>query len=880
MPSPMPRMLPARALLILVTLALGLTTLLQGCSREDQASPQGSAVFNDRAFDDTWQLPGLQAPVELARDIYGIPHIYAETVQDMALTQGYLIARDRFWQMDVFRRLATGQLTTLAGVVPLVIDVDELFRAINLTQDGRMVYEVIYETMEEADQQLLEAFADGVNLYLDHAATGKQGARMPPEYNELLFGILASPSAEDLPRWKPSDSLAIGRLQQWLLSGSNPERKLLFGELDEKSQGAQADWFDWLVRFQPPVTSATTLHDWPGVVDGAPAAEPDTALVRLRRLREAFPQFFPTDVGSNNWVIGPGKSASGNVLVANDPHLMMFNPPMFYQAHVNLKELGEPDGWNAYGVLFPGIPIFMIAHTENIAWGVTVLGYDVMDVYEEEVSEDGRTVRRGNDQIPIEYSMQTYCHGYSGECIDRPLAYVPGHGPRIGGRDDFHTFRWTGHEPTLDFKAFIELLDATTVPEAMDAIAHFRVGAQSFVIGDIRGNIGYYGASNIPLRNPACPRPPYLPQDGASGDCEWLGYAPREQELQVLNPERGYVATANADIVGTTFDGNLENDELYYWYTRDEGYRMGRLQQLLDAQESFDKLDMERMQADHYSLEGAMLAPHVVTAGTNRPDLVDSAAVAEALQRLDEWSYFTPTGLPNPFLDDDIPSAREVADSVATSIYYTWIRLLADTLLANKYDYWGLPTPGYDGYSPLTASRVALHALRNPDDAGGVWNDVSTVKEETAEEIILLTLAMAVEWLTERFGTENQNEWTWGTLHYVRFADPYGFLGADVRAVGPYPRPGAHGTLDAGGYTFMNDSYVQLAGAQMRMITELQEGRIRSWNSLPGGQVHDRESPFYDNLGAYWMTNTTYEVPFYTEDVAGKIYRLTLVVPE
>ncbi len=880
----------AAALLKLFFFSLGLPALV-GCSSELSSVATSSQVFKERRADEVWKLPGLRGRVEVARDVYGIPHLYAENRHDLMLVQGYQVARDRFWEMDVFRRAGTGRLSTLVGLLPVVTDFDELFRAINLTERGTMAYDEIYDAMREDDRELLDAYTAGVNLYLSHAATGRYGATVPPEYHELVLGMLFQPTVFDIPAWASQDIIAIGRFQQWLLSGSTYEDELVLGRLYDVSVTRPALW-NALARFQPAVTVAT-LDDWPYLSSSAgsapvlpelaPASERDLrpALRKLDRMREALPLLMWPDNGSNNWVIGGSRSESGNVLLANDPHLVLTNPPLFYQAHLNTKKLGESDkdGWNAYGVVFPGIPVFMIAHTERIAWGVTVLGYDVADVYEETLTPDGAAVLRGDTTIPIKYSEQRYCHGYSDQCIDRPLPWVPGHGPRIEEDGAYLTLRWTGMEPTQDFRAFIDLMTADNVSEAMDAVAGFKVGAQSFVIGDVEGNIGYFGSANVPVRDPRCPRPPYVPLDGASGLCEWQGYLPREQLVQAYNPARGYVATANNDIVGSTFDNTTwGTDEPYYWHTRDAGFRIGRITELIEEKEKLNKADMERIAADTLSVEGSLLAPRLVDVAQEAPELI-TEDMAEALRRLDGWKYGTPTGLPDP-ISGELPSADAVEESIAASIYYTWIRMLGARFTDDEFAAVGI-TRGFesDGYDAMGIVRVALYAFDNTE-AAFLWDDIRTPDhEETRAEVMLGALADALTWLTERFETDDQSAWTWGTLHYVRFFDPYGLLGANLRSIGPYPNDGGIGTVDAANYLFLNDSYVQVSGPQMRMVTELDPAGVKSFNSLPGGQIHDRFSPHYDDLVPYWMQNRTYAVPFADDDVREAMETLTIALP-
>lgn len=865
-------------------LALVFSACSPGASKPAPA-PVASRVFAGRNADTVWRLPGLRGRVEVARDAYGIPHFYADNLHDLALVQGYVVARDRFWLMDVFRRLAEGKLSTLVGALPILLDVDTLYRSINLTDEGELVYEKMYESMDAQGRELVGAYSLGVNLYLEHAEAKRYGARFPPEYNELVLGMLFHPTPQDIPRWTPGDSLAIGRLQQWMLSGSNLERELLLGKL---FASMPVTLTSALVRFRPAVTVAT-ISGWSGVAPGTPSAPAyspltigDGGLRRLQDMRSAFPGLFWNDGGSNNWVIGPARSASGNVLVANDPHLILTNPPLFYQAHFNLTELEGADKWNGYGVVFPGVPVLMIGRTERIAWGVTVLGYDVMDIYKEELTANGTAVRRGTQSVPIRYSEQKFCHGYTGECITRQIAIVPGHGPRVLHEDEFLTFRWTGREVTQDFHAFFDLMQAQNVNEGIEAIKAFQVGAQNFVFGDVEGNIAYYGPAAVPRRDARCKQAPYMPLDGASGLCEWTGYVPVDELPKSVNPAQGYLATANNDLVGTSFDNDVTNDTEYYWYARDMGFRIARIKERIEAKPKLTAEDMQRIQADVQSYEGRVVAPYLAAAVAAAPGqgVAVPAGVKTAADYLAKWTYETTIGVPDPFTGA-APTQQQVLDSVATSIYYTFARLVKDRLAGDEAAAYGIDLPSeQDGYEPVGTARILIHALENPAAAGFLWDDVRTPGHaETREEIVVAVLDETVAWLTGHFGSADFATWNWGKLHTSMIFDLYGFAGSNVRAIGPFPNDGGLGTVDAATPLFLFNKFPQFGGPVMRMVTELGPQGVKSWNALPGGQIHDPASPHYDDLVEGFYRNQAFAVPFEKAEVEASLESLTVALP-
>lgn len=835
---------------------------------DDDASP--ADPFADIPIDATYSFAALSAPVEVLQDEYGIPHLYAANEKDLSFVLGYLSARDRMFSMDMLRRFATGKLSEFFGL--LALDTDVATRAQFLAANGQPVYEQIDPILPDDQRIWLQAYADGFNRYLNDIRENRNGATLPPQYSEFLIG-LTGVTAEWIADWTIEDIFALARLQQWDLSKS-AGYEIYLGEY---FASVPADVWTDTMRFKPAAdtTIIPSAKDRPTPCAGRSAA-PALDLQRLRTALENLPAYYDVKrdfsaVGSNNWVVDDGQTATGGPLLANDPHLSLVNPPNFYEVHLNTDLFGEADGLNAYGVIFPGIPAIMIGMNDNLAWGVTNVAYDVEDVYVETLNGDQTAVQFNGDWVDIEYSEQKFRMGPGpdADTVTKEIPYLPHHGAFLNGSLDASggmTVRWTGHDVTNDLPAFLNLLFAADIDDFFAAVGNFTTGAQNFIAFDRSGNIGYYPHAHVPIRdNVSAAAPPYLPLPG-DGEHEWLGYIPSEELPKLLNPASGYIVTANNDIVGNLLDNDPLNDEYYLYATMAEGLRAERIVELLEA--GLGNLTLENMlavQNDTLSPEGRRFLEYLLQAATDRPDLVADLDLTAALERLEAWDFSTPAGVEGASVTIPVTD-QDRASSVACTIFYTFMTRLPAAVFGDEF-------AGYGDGTLLPDRNAVWYLLEHSAEAATgetLFDDINTAEVETPEDILLQTLADATAWCAsaDGFNTEDMSQWLYGKIHVTQWEDFYGNLDSalvqDLK--GPYPLDGAPYTVDVAGYSGVDD-FVTWDGSNVRWAVSLVDDEMTALSVLPGGENERRASSHYNDQALLWLNNGMHQSLFQTEEV-------------
>ncbi len=909
-----------------------LSLFLAACSSDDDGGPD---PIDELPIDETLSIAGLPAPVDIVTDELGIAHIYGPDQHAVTFMQGYETARARFWEMDAFRRVATGRLSELFG--NFTREMDAQMRTFFTTRDGRRIEDALWErTQQERPDvaDLIQSYTDGVNAWIADVRAGRNGTTLPAEYT---FAIITNFTAEDLDNWRPQDTLAVGRLQASNLSDSSGEDISL---AEARQSLPDAVWRD--VFRSAPASNATILPvGAPGtaraVKDLLPEFPPLEVLAKVRRTLDQLAAANPVTrgsefVGSNNWIVNPEMSESGHALLANDPHLAHFNPPIWHMVH-----LETDDGLAVNGVNFPGLAGVILGHNNYGAWGATTSNMDVTDVYVETVTtpEDypasPRTVLFNGEQVEVQRVVeQLRIRNAAGEFDVFPLVVevVPHHGPMLTDPDlddeveglaaTNMTTRWTGQEVTLDAVFLTDLLRARNVEEFKEAVRYFAVGGQNWIWADIHGDTQYFPYVLIPQRPEGAV--PYLPMPG-TGEAEWLTdgegntlWLPEDRFPQAFNPAEGYLASSNNDHNGNTLDNDPLNDDVYLTYSNDLGFRQERILDLLSNDAGvraegakMTLADMSTYQYDNVSLEAARLVPFLLAAADNRPDLV-TPAIDDVLDRLREWGE-TKDGSPGwdmlsgvdiaDFRDDVPPrttpvSEEEKADAVATSIFVGWTTRLGRAVYADDFAGTGIGSPGGDA-----ATRSLLHLLENIDRTdpafavhtkgsngeSTLWDNKDTAAVETRDEIMLGALRDGLAFLEEEFETGDVEQWLWGAIHGARFQHFFGQAGIPNYDLGNFPAPGGRFTVNPASFSLNSNSFNFTGGPSMRMVIELDPDGVRIFNSLPGGnfgnpgplteEVYNRINPdlHYGDLAARYINGETFEMPYSRQQVAAAAER-------
>ena len=734
------------------------------------------------------KTPGLDSPVKVIRDVDGIPHIIGNSEHDVVFVQGYLHAQDRFFQMDVSRRQGSGTLAELLGAPALASDVQ--LRTFGLRRAAqRSLSALSPETLDG-----LQSYADGVNFFLTTQP-------LPPEYT-----VLEITQAEP---WTPLDSVVVGKLIAFGLSFDldigNTEALLSY----QFAGGAlgfdgSALFFEDLFRTQPfdpaatipdalaaAVPSKSTQTQRSGnaqkaassgrrsATSNAAAGQPDPATMRLVEdyieqvediplLKNALTsRDKPT--GSNEWAVAPSRSASGNALLANDPHLALNTPATWYQNHLRARSAGI----DVVGSSFPGVPYVVLGQNRRITWGATVNPMDVTDTFQEQVVPDTSspsglsTLYQGSPEplIPI---PEAFSYNVVGDGVPDNTELAPANGT-VGGvfippatltaprrnngpiiNIDMATgvalsVQYTGFSPTRELDAFRDFNFAKNLNDFKDGLQFFDFGSQNFSYMDVRGNIAYFTSAEMPIREDLQAGfinglPPYLIRNGQGGN-EWLPVQnpqphqavayeilPFDEMPKLVNPVSGYFINANNDPTGNTRDNNAFNEMrpgggIFYL---NPGYaigtRAGRITQAFEERLAAGALsvkDMEEIQADVILLDAQAFTPLILAAFENaksdtaNPLLAALAAdprVAEAVKRLHGWDYSTPTGVEEGYDASDMNGHRSAPSTaeVQHSIAATIYSVWRGRMIANTID------QVVDAIGlPRPPSSLSMTALRN-----------------------------------------------------------------------------------------------------------------------------------------------------------------------
>jgi penicillin amidase len=505
-------------------------------------------------------LSGLQGSVEVMRDRWGVPHIYAQHDLDLFFAQGFVHAQDRLWQMEFNRRAASGRLSEMFGQVTL--DTDRFLRTVGL----RRAAEAEAAQLDEETKRVLQAYADGVNAYV-----ASRRGRLPLEFTLLRH----APEP-----WSPVDSIAFGKLMAWTLSG-NWDSEILRAHLLSRFGEAGIE------RLLPAYPAGM-----PVIVPAGADYRPFRSPAALRLAAHAPAR---NGIGSNNWVIAGARTTTGKPILANDPHLEAAMPSIWYEMDLSSER------FHVTGATFAGTPGVIIGHNEHIAWGVTNAGPDVQDLYLERFDPDDPTRYefRGQWERATVVEEVITVKGRR-DPVTLPVR-ITRHGPILNGvvegLDAFVALRWTALDPGTILNSVLRLNQARNWEEFREALRLWTVPAQNFVYADTDGNIGYQLPGRIPVRAKGNG---LLPVPGWTGEYEWVGEIPFDELPSSFNPERGYIITANNRIIPDGYTHFIAAE----W---DPGFRAQRIETMLAAQPKVSPEVVADMQLDTTSLPAQTL---------------------------------------------------------------------------------------------------------------------------------------------------------------------------------------------------------------------------------------------------------------------------------
>jgi penicillin G amidase len=768
-------------------------------------------------IDGSASLPGLRQEVTVERDGWGVPHIHAATVEDLAEAQGYVMAQDRLWQMDLLRRVARGQLSEILG--PTTLNIDRSFR----TNGFARAAERDATLLDAESRKVMEAYARGVNQFIE-----QHKKNLPLEFSLLRY--------EPTP-WQPSDTLAISGYMYRTLTDTW-ERELNRAKVTERAGADRAkDLFsdeaamDHFVVGDPKVIddgSQRSAADTDDEDDDDDMAT-DTVLKASNRVspntatRESDPDLTSAlaqsiqgfldesraeirqGLGSNNWVVSGAHTATGKPLLSNDTHLELTIPSIWYEIHLTAP------GWNVKGFTLPGAPMVIIGHNDRIAWGFTNNGADVQDLY----------VETFNPVTPDEYRLKGAWA--KAQVIDevihvkgRPEEHlrvtVTRHGPIVRREGDkAYALRWTATEPGGLANSYNWLGKARNWKEFRETTKRVWGPGQNAVYADVEGNIGYVMAARVPIRKRGHGE---VPVPGDTDDYEWTGYIPFDQLPQALNPESGLIVTANARVVGPLYKPYLTDR----W---EEPYRTARIYDLLHDRHDLRPEDMLKVQTDTYSYPHVFLADQLsASAKTVKPKDTRAQKLIEGLK---DWNGIADAGSPE------------------VSFLHAVRRAALDILLEPSL---GKETNLYQWRSTTFLQKILT-------DRPAKWLPAA---HKNYDELLAAAADVAVSKLAEQSKSDRAEDWAWKRFNSLDMFHPIGREGMLKRFLSITNKPQS-GTI----YSVRAASKTH--GPAMRFV-----GNPGNWDQsillIPAGQSGQPGSSHYSDQFSYWYEGKPIFAPF------------------
>jgi len=733
-------------------------------------------------------LSGLSASVEIIRDRYAVPHVYAENSDDAYFALGFLHAQDRLWQMDLNRRVGSGRLAEIFGSDAL--EQDRFMRVLGL----RRAAEANLQQLDSATLASLQAYAQGVNAFL------AQDSILPVE-----FYLTGAPRPEP---WQPADSLVWLKNMAWRLSGNWWEEFLNLRLQQRLSPEQFADLF-------PP---------YPG---DPPSALPDVTNLYAElaplagKLLAQHREEAHKSIGSNNWVVDGSRTASGKPLLANDPHLPLTAPSLWYFAHLHAP------GLNATGATLPGIPGILLGRNQRVAWSFTNTGPDSQDIFLEQPLPDQsnryltptgseafttlQEIIKIKDQADQKLTIRVSRHGPVISDVDNDARQAAPNGmvaalSWVGLRDDDATIRFMFNagraQSASELKAFA---------------SDFHTPQQNIVYADADGNIGFIAASRVPVRSSDNVLSGRLPAPGWLASYEWQGLIPFAQLPRQTASQDGKIVTANQKITPPAYPYFITSG----WALP---YRAERIGALLDSHAKHDVASFAAIQNDVANPFAVQLMPRLLAI------TAEELEAKHILQGLRDWD------------------GRMTDDSAQPLIFAEWLRQLAAVLyrdtLGDLYELVG-------DYQP----QFLLQVLNNSLGGGDRWCAVANSGAALCDAEIKRALEAALTNLKRHYG-DDPSQWRWGKAHVTVFKHhPFGqvpFLRSLFNVEGE--SPGGMDTVNVSGYRYDEDSgrYLGEAGAAFRAIYDLAEPE-NSVFILGTGQSGNPFSSHYRDMTSAWL---------------------------
>jgi len=736
------------------------------------------------------KLKGLQAAVSIRYDENMVPHIFAENDHDLYYVQGYLTAKERLWQMDIQTRSAAGRLSEVVG--PKALELDRYHRRMGMTYAAEHTLQGILK--DPVMSKVINAYSNGVNAYIKQLKPGGY----PIEFKLLNYAP---------EEWKPINSAYLLKLMSETLAGGSNELAMT-NVLDKFGAQVTNDLFpDYPTRETPVIPAGTKWDFKPLPIPSPPAAFKAQMLADMKGKEKV------EGIGSNNWAVSGSKTASGYPILANDPHLNLTLPSIWYQMQMTAP------GVNVYGVTLPGAPCIVIGYNQKVSWGVTNVDADILDWYQVKFKDASRNEYWYNNKWNKVIKKVEVIKILGQKPLTDTIVYTH-HGPVVYDNADMakkghvnvpvgNALRWIAHDESDEFKTFYLLNRAKNYIDYREALKYYTAPAQNFIFASADNDIAITPNGKLPLK--------YKDQgkfimDGSNPANDWHGWIPYEQNPTVKNPPRGFVSSANQSSTDQTYP--------YYINWQFAPYERGkRINDRLGAMSKATVDSMRILQTDDYSIRAQDILPTMLK-------YIDASKLDEtqlaALDTLKKWDKYCN------------------ATSVGASIFGSWwVKFYTFTWRDNFEDKKTLL------YYP-SMDRTETLLMNDPNSK---WFDSKTTPVvETASDILMASFIAAVNDLVKDHGKIGK-DWQWGKVK------PF-----EVAHLGNVPGLGS-GNFESGGTGSTVNALTGGHGPSWRMVVQLGP-QVKGYGIIPGGQSGNPGSFYYDDMLKTWQDGKLKELLF------------------
>lgn len=735
-------------------------------------------------------VSGVQAEVKVLYDENRVPHIFAQNNYDVYFAQGFVTAKDRLWHMEFQTHAAAGRISEIIGARTL--EMDRFQRRMGMVYGAQQSLKAMLA--DPRSREMLEAFTAGINAYI--------GQLKPKDYplEYKLLNYAPEP-------WTPLKCALLLKLMAYDLAGRSDDLRMT-NILRKYGPSITKNLFpDYPFREDPIVPSGTPLDFKPLPIPPEPAS---FIASQTEKKIENEPN---PELGSNNWAVSGAKSTTGYPLLANDPHLELNLPSIWYQI-----QLVTPD-MNVYGVSLPGAPNVIIGFNERVSWGVTNVDADVMDWYELKFKNSAqqeywhanqwKSIRKVTEEIKIKgapsvFDTVSYTH-------HGPIVYDQAEQVFNKQSPVKHAMRWVAHEQSNEILAFYLLNRAKNYTDYRQALTHYTAPAQNFIYADVADTIAIWPNGKFPLK---WHNQGKFILDGSDPAYDWQGWIPQAHNPHVVNPPRGFVSSANQ------FSADPKRYPYYLNWQFSPAQRGIRINQRLAQMQKVSVDSMRQLQNDNLNLHAQTILPAMLTAVQN--DKLNKTQ-QQALQILTSWNFFNN------------------ATEIGPSIFQEWWPALDQAIWEDEF--------GNSSNMQLRyPSRDRTMQLILTEPQARWFDNSNTPEKETLTQLVTTTFQATVDSLQHRYGPVS-SKWQWAQVKST-----------DILHLAKLPGFGRNDLLIGGGAGIVNATGAR-HGPSWRMVIALGP-EVQGYGVYPGGQSGNPGSFYYDNLIETWRQGKLFKLKY------------------